>query len=237
MPLTKVRPPVTAISIIDSGTTKAEILNAGGDIDIDVGGVNVMDLTSTTATVAVTLAADAITGEQILLSTQSGAGLTFETQATLARLLTTTAHPLELGANNITGLTIATDGKVELDVEGTSATHLVTKSYVDTQTAAVVTETDFNHTQAATGHLDIPTSTGTNLVLNWGVNGVVPNNADTVVTFDKAFPNAFFGGLVTPTTRANHDGTMEVFANTLSTMTVHSSLDKSSGFFWFAIGY
>lgn len=239
MALTKVRPPVTEISLIDSGTTAVTILSAGGNIDIDVAGVSVLDISSTAVTVApaITLDADLITGESVVLATAAGAGATLDTAATLARLLTTSAHPLELGANNLTGLTIATDAKVELDVEGTAINHLVTKAYVDAVSTSGVQTADIEATTATTGSISIPNDTGNNIIINWGSNGSVANNSVTAVTFDTAFPTALLIGLCCSTTQANHDGTMSVISKLTTGMSVHSSLDKSSGFDWIAIGY
>lgn len=239
MALTTVRPPVTDISLLSSGTTAVTILSAGGDIDIDVAGADVIDISSTTVLIdpLVTLEADLFDGEQILLATTSGAELTLETQGLLARLLTTNGFPLELGANGITGLTIATDGKVELDVDGTATNHLVDKGYVDTQVGAAIDESDMVATLTSPGSIQIPNSTGSDIIINWGENGVVANNSVTTVTFDTAFGTALLMGICCSTTQANHDGTMSVINKTLTTMDVHSSLDKSSGFDWIAIGY
>ena len=239
MALTKVRSPVAEIDLIASGTTNVTIASAGGDVQMVVAGVTVLDVTSTTLVLpdAIRLTSKLFTTEAISFATTSGAEMTIQTEALVGTIETTNGFPLELGANGITGLTIATDGKVELDVEGTAVNHLVTKAYIDALTAGVTSEADFVHTQASTGSLEIPTSTGTNLVLNWGKNASVANNSQTVVTFDSPFSNAMFVGFVTPTTSANHDGTMEVFVQGLTSMTIHSSLDKSSAFDWLAIGY
>lgn len=238
MALTKVRPPVTDISIIDNGTTEVNIPTAGADIDINVAGANVMDISSTTVLIdpLVTLDADNIAGEQVLLATTSGAALTFETQALLARLLTTSAHPLELGANNITALTVDTAGKVELDVEGTAVNHLVTKSYIDGLAGGAISTTDVVATLTSDGSVTLPTDSG-DLIINWGTNGVVGDGAVVTKTFDTPFTTAFFVGFASPSTSANHDGTLAIISTGLTSMDVQSSLDKASGFYYLAIGY
>jgi hypothetical protein len=153
-------------------------------------------------------------------------------------MLTTSAHPLELGANNITGLTIATDGKVELDVVGTAVNHLIDKAYVDAAAGGTVAEADFTHTQAVTGSIHIPTSTGTDLVLNWGKEAtILSGGVGNTVTFNEAFANAFFVGFATADTVANHDGCIHVVSPTLSNMIVRSSTGKTTGAYWIAIGY
>ena len=239
MALTKVRPPVSDISEISFTTSSVVIPSAGGDINIDVAGVNIMDLSSTTVLVdpAITLEAELFSGEQILLDTVAGAGITFETQGALARLLTTTAHPLELGANSITGLTIATDGKVELDVDGTAANHLVDKDYVDTQVATATAGSDFDFNALTNGSFTVPNDTVTPWIINWGVSPSISNTA-TAVTFNKAFPNAAFVGIAC---RQNGTSSLESAAhvNTLTTtgMNVVNSGGTSSPVGYIAIGY
>ena len=51
MALTKARPPVTAINQMKNTTTVIDIPTAASDIDIDVAGLNVVDIGSTTITI------------------------------------------------------------------------------------------------------------------------------------------------------------------------------------------
>jgi len=239
MPLTKVRPPVTDISLLSNTTTQINIPSAAADIDIDVAGINVMDIGSTTIVVdpAVTLDSDLITGEQYTMATAAGASATLETQAALARLLTTSAHPLELGANSITGLTIATDGKVELDVEGTANNHLVSKLFVDTAIAGVTGSADFDFNAITNGSFSVPNDTANDWIINWGVSPSI-SNTQTAVTFNTAFPNGAFVGIAC---RQNGTSSLESAAhiNSLTTtgMNVVNSGGTSSPVGYIAIGY
>lgn len=239
MALTKARPPVTDISQMANGTTVVDIPTAAADIDIDVAGLDVIDLGSTTITIddLVTLVANTITGESVSLSTSGGAAGSAITDATDLTIGTTSAHPLLLMANSITGLTMGTDGKVALGVDGTGATHLVDKGYVDTQVALAATLTDIDATMAVTGHITIPNSTGNDLIINWGAMGSASNNADTTVTFDQAFANAFFGGVATSTETGGTDGALTIHNGGLTTMDIHNDTDKTSNGFYIALGY
>lgn len=239
MALTKARSPVTDIDQMGFGTTTVVITSSGGPIDVDVAGVNILDLTSTTAIFnpVIPVTADDFNSEVVTLTTSGGAGAVLETQATLASLRTTTAHPLEIGANSITGLTVATDGKVELDVVGTATNHLVDKNYVDTLIALQTALADTTATAATNGSISIPNSTGTEIIFNWGVTASI-SNTQAAVTFDTAFPNAAFIGLAT---RQNGTASLESSAhiNTLTTtgMNVVNSGGTSSPVGWIAIGY
>lgn len=239
MPLTKVAPPVTNISQMAFGTTVINIPSAGADIDIDVAGTDVADISDTGLVVddAIEVTARDILGELITLATSGGAGALLRTTASLMEFITTTAHPAVFGANNNQNLIAEIDGTVTLDTSGSAVDSLIDKAYADAIAAAAPTLNDMDATAADPGHITFPNSTGNDLIFNWGTNPSVLNNSQTVVTFEQAYSSAFLIGLVTPTTSDNHDGTMEVFANSLTTMTIHSSLDHSSAFAWFSIGF
>ena len=193
MALTKVRSPVSDISLMSLGTTDITITSAGGPIDIDVGGVNIVDYTSTTVIYdpAIPVTAKDFNTEVILLATVAGASAVLKTTATEAILETTTAHPLELGANSINGITIETDGKATLEVEGTAIGHLVTKAYVDAVApSGAVALADLVSSNVINGSVQIPNSTGSDLIFNWGVTA--SSVGTTAVVFDTAFTTAFF---------------------------------------------
>ncbi len=240
MALTKVRVPVADISLLSNGTTQIDIPTAAADVDVDVAGVDVIDLGQTTITIddLVTLVVQNVLSEIVTLETAGGAEGIVQTEAARMQVGATTLDPLEIITNNIARLTVAAAGTIVLGTVGVNPTELIDKAYVDgASPAASVALADVVVVNATTGSAIIPNSTGNDLIFNWGTNPLVFNNSNTVVTFDKAFDNAFFVGFAQPTTSDNHDGTMEVFANTLTTMTIHSSLDHSSAFSWFSIGF
>ncbi|MHC5059315.1 MAG: hypothetical protein ACYTKD_32070 [Planctomycetota bacterium] len=107
MALTKVKALVSEISLLANTTTTIDIPSAAGNIDINVAGLNVIDLAGTTITVddLVTLIANKITSEEIDLSTVSGAAGTMVTDATKMQVGTTSAHTTEIIANALPALT------------------------------------------------------------------------------------------------------------------------------------
>jgi hypothetical protein len=219
------------------GTTSVVITATGGPLDIDITGLDVMDMTSTTVIVddLVTVTANNFDTEVVTLSTVGGAAAVLETQATLASLRTTSAHPLELGANSITGLTIATDGKVELDVVGTATNHLIDKGYVDTQVTAVLT--GILGLAATAGNLRIPNNSGNDIIINWGVTASLANSTE-VVTFTRAFPSAFFVGFATKNQAGLGDQRpANVSGGGLTTMSVHNAGPAPATINWLAIGF
>jgi hypothetical protein len=237
MALTKVRLPVADIAAISSGTSGVTILSAGGNIDVNVAGVDVLDLTSTTATVGVTLIADVITGEAISLATAGGAAASIATGLSSLTVQTTSAHTLVLGANSTTGMTVGTDGKVTLGVQGTAATHLVNKSYVDTAIALAPALTDMVFAATSPGSLTIPNSTGNDLIINWGITASLSNTFATV-TFDTAYPNAVLCALATDVIGPTREASSHVNAVTLTNMqVVQSGSGASRPVYWLAIGY
>lgn len=239
MALTRVRSPITAIDEMSFGTTSIVIPSTGGPIDIDVTGLNVMDMTSTTVDVddLVTLTANLFATEVVTLATSGGAEGTIFTDATTMTLGTTTPHVTNIQADGVVGLTALVTGQVALGTVGSGVDRLVDKDYVDTADALALSLSNITATIASTGSITIPNSTGNDLIINWGKNGSVANNTNTVVTFDTAFTSAQFVGFAQPTTSQNHDGTMETFTQGLTTMTIHSSLDQTSAFDWLAIGF
>lgn len=239
MALTKVRSPVTDVSEMANGTTTVVITSAAGPVDIDIGGLDHVDMTTTTCIFddLVTVTANSLQTESVSVDTAAGASATLETQAGLAKLGTDSAHPLELYANAITAMTVDTAGKVELDVVGTATNHLVDKNYVDLADAAASQLSDTVANTVTNGSIELPNSTGDNIIINWGVSATISNTQIGVV-FDTAFPNAAFVGHAT---RQNGTSSLESSAhiNSLTTtgMNVVNSGGTTSPVGWIAIGY
>lgn len=239
MALTKVRSPVTDISLLSLGTTDIEIESAGGPIDINVAGNDIVDYTSTTVIYdpAIAVTAKDFNTEVITVDTTAGANAVFQTTATEASIETTTAHPLELGANSTLGMTIETDGKTTLEVEGTAIGHLVTKAYVDAAISTnVLTLANVVVNDVINGSLVLPNSTGNDLILNWGVTASIAGIGSPVtVTFDTAFSSSFFAGSATRVL-ANGEAAAHYFNPGTTTMQVVNTGSASSPVAWFAIG-
>ena len=235
--LTKVRVPVSDIAKIIFGTSQVQIPSSGADINVTVSGNSIMDYQTTGAifNAAKIFTAKQITGETVLLATAAGASANLSTTGTKGQLKTTSAHPLELAANSVVGATIGTDGKVTLGVQGTSGTHLVNKTYVDSvggSFAAIVA------TLATTGQVSIPNSTGTNLIIKWGqTNGL---GQLTQVTFGTAFPNAIYIAIACPVQNvfAGSDGQFGVYNLQLTGFQINQSNRGASTYphTWLAIG-
>lgn len=194
MALTKVQPPVTAISEMESGTTDLKILSAGGDFDLNVAGVDVADISSTVFTIddLVELVARKLTAEAITLATSGGAAGTVETDANKLEIGTTTLNPVDLVMNSISSLVLEVDQKVTLGTVGTDPTDLIDKNYVDTADALAAVITNTAATIGQSGLDD-----GTNeVIIKWGVIAGAGN--PTTVTFAQAYPNALFVVVLTP---------------------------------------
>jgi hypothetical protein len=186
MALTKVRLPVADIQNISNGNSKVEIATASGDAVVTVAGTTVGTFSSSGLDLGgLTVVADTLEGEIVSLS-QGAVASKIEAAVSQGIVGTTSAHPFSLIANAIEGLSIATDGKVSLGVEGTANGHLVTKEYVDNAAGA----SGNTATLASEGHVSIATTSG-DLIINWGtVSG--DNSSLIPVTFNQAFPTAAF---------------------------------------------
>ena len=237
MALTKVQPPVTAISEMEFGTTNIEITSTGGPIDVNVAGLDVVDLTSTTITVddLVTLIAKKLTTEVVTVATAAGADGVIKTDATKMQAGTTDLSPLEILMNNVAQMTFQTSGKVGLTVVGTAAGELIDKNYVDVGDAASATVTNTLTTIGASSLA----GTGGTLLLKWGVIAGAGN--PTPVVFASAFPNALFNVQITPEDAGtpNSDG----WASTTSRSVTGFDITPASrggaytgNWNWFAIG-
>lgn len=243
MPLTKARPPVTAISQMANTTTVIDIPTAASDINIDVAGLDVIDIGSTTITVddLVTLVANTITSEDFIASTAAGAALQLLTNGTEGGLRTTSAHPMVLGANALDNLTAETTGRVTLGTVGTLAAELVDKNYVDTEITSAGAGAN-TALLAAEGYCRFPTTTGDEFVVQWGKENLVTINGSTVITLPYTYPNAQFGAFV----ENEQDGmgakeaTAQVSSLTTSAFTLfHAGGDGSLNrdYYWISIGY
>lgn len=204
MPLTKAQPPVTAINELIFGTTNVDIPSAGADIDVNVAGVDVADISSTVYTIddLVTLVARKLTAEVITIATSGGSDGILQTDATKMQVGTTDSTPLEVLMNNIARLTVQTDGKIALATVGTAADELIDKNYVDAGDASAAVITNTAATIGQSGLDD-----GTNeVILKWGI--IAGAGTPTTVTFASAYPNALFVVVLTPQDAgtANSDG-------------------------------
>ena len=236
MALTKARPPVTAVSTVENTTTKIDIPSAAGPVDINIAGLNVLDLTATTAIFddLVTLTANLFTGESIILSTSGGATATAVTEATKGKMGTTTSHILELLQNNLARMTLNVDGTVSLATVGTAVGHLVDKAYVDA--ASDLVKADIVAVNAKPGSIRIPTSLGIDFKVNWGETGIL-NNATTTETFNLAFASSALVGFATRSSTDDKDDNAAHVGNlTLTTVDVTSAGDGTS-VFWIVFGF
>lgn len=239
MALTKVRPPVTAISKLDNTTTVIDIPGAAADIDIDVAGLDVIDLGQTTITIddLVTLAVQNVLSELMTLQTAGGAEGTVETGATEMKIGTTTLDPLEILTNAIPRMTVAATGAVVLGVTGVNADELVDKNYVDTSSPNLsIALADLIVSNTTTGSAQIPNSTGNDFIFNWGLTASISSTSE-VVTFDTPFPNAIFVGFATRNIVTQGDNAAHAGNYTLTTMEVSQTGSAASTVAWLAIGF
>jgi hypothetical protein len=237
MALTKVSALVSEISKLLFGTTKVEIASSGGPIDIDVAGINVVDITTTEVTLdaLVTLITDKIISETILIGTPAGADARLATSATETKMGGTTSFPVEILQNNIPRLTIGTDGKITLDIQGTATNQLIDKAYVDAAAPDPNTVT-----VATNGQIIFPNPGGDDIIVKWGVKTGSGSRTITFADDTAAFPNAISTVLATPqnTGSANSDGWWGV-ESLATTGFVFNSANRGSyggSVNWIAIG-
>lgn len=241
MALTKVRVPVADIQQIENGTSNIAIATAAGDLVVTRAGTTIATFDSTGMTFGSTLTVvvDNITSEQIDLATTAGAAATIQTNATDLSIETTSAHPVVLGANSTDALTIATDGKVALSVDGTDANHLIDKGYVDALVATVPTLAGIVLAETATGSIQIPTSTGNDFILNWGITASLSKGSGlTAQTFDTAFPNACLGVVAQRVSTSTGGEAATAVANITTTgFDITPTFTSASTSYWLAWGY
>lgn len=239
MALTKVRPPVTAISKLENTTTVVNIPTAAADIDIDVAGLDVLDIGQTEITVddLVTLISKNILTELMAIKTAAGAEGVVNTNATEMKVGTTTLDPLEILTNNIPRMTVAATGAVTLDIVGANGDELVDKDYVDTSSpASSVALANLIAANTTTGSVQIPNSTGNDLIINWGQTASIASTSE-VVTFDTPFPNAIFVGFATRNIVTQGDNATHAGNYSLTQMTVSNTGSAASTVAWLAIGF
>ena len=138
-----------------------------------------------------------------------------------------------------TALTVGTDRKVTLDVQGTADKHLIDKKYVDDQFGASTAQLTEN------GYQKLPNG----LILQWGTTAAGTDNTGNpattgiLVTFPIPFPNGCLNlvtGMINAT--ANNPNYMTHAREITSTnfRMVYDSTDKRSGTIqgsWQAYGY
>lgn len=204
MALTKVKVIVAEIAAITNGTTDIDIPSAGGDIDVNVSGADVIDIAETSITIddLVTLVVQNISSEILTLATQSGAEGLVQTTATDMEVGTTNTNSLALMVNSVPGLTLDSTGKATLATVGTLGAQLIDKDYVDAATPGAATATS-----AVSGELTIPTA-GDDLIIKWGVKSGTGSRTITFSDDTSSFPTAIYTVVVTPqnTGSANSDG-------------------------------
>lgn len=236
MALTKVRLPVADIAAISDGTSNVTVEGSGGDVTVDVAGVNIGTFSATGLDLGA-LNLDAGVVEASHVHVDDGTVHTHMLiSGTEGAIGTSTAHALGVYANAIKALTVETDGQVQLGVEGTATNHLVTKSYVDG--ASGVTPASLDTNGATSGHFIIPGTTDS-IIVNWGITAPI-NSASgaTGVTFDEPFPNSFLIAVVSRNIASVGADNAVNWANGSTTgMDVYQTGSAVSPVSYIAIGY
>lgn len=110
----------------------------------------------------------------------------------------------------------------------------------DADASAALTTLGFSGTIADPGTITIPNGSANNLILKWGVSGVLPNGGSAIVTFATAFPNACLRVLVGPIVSGTNTSAFSVGAYNLSASqfiaTNNSGSSGSAQAAWIAIG-
>jgi hypothetical protein len=236
MPLTKVRLPVADIQRISNGSSNVDIPTASGNVTVTATGVLAATFGSTANTLhRPTVVTNLDDVENVDLTVSGGATGVLEAIASAIRLWTTSGHTLILGANSIVGMTIGTDGRVTLGVEGNAASHVVSKAYVDAAAAAAIAGITASLTSP--GHISIPTNTSP-LIINWGITANLSKSFENV-TFDEAFPNAALAAFCSTRMNNNSSVNASLVDNVTTTgMTVRQTQGSpSSPVYWMAIGF
>lgn len=239
MALTKVRPPVTEISELANGTTIIDIPTSASDIDVDVAGLDVIDLGQTTITVddLVTMTVKNVIGEILTLATSGGAAGILQTDANKLEIGTTSTDPVEIISDNVARLTVQAGGPVTLGSQGVADTDLINKLYVDTSASSLtVLLADMISANTTTGSIVIPNSTGNDLIINWGQTASIASTSE-VVTFDTEFPNAIFVGFATRNIVTQGDNACHAGNYSLTQMTISQTGSGASTVAWLAIGF
>lgn len=235
MALTKVKDLVAEIGTLANATTEVSITGAGGDIENTVAGVTIGTFSSTGLDLGtLRLTSQDITAEDVRL-TNGVVAARLDADGTELNLETTSAHPVVIGANSIDALTVATDGKVTLGVDGTAAGHLIDKGYVDNLITGVASLSDIIFAATSTGSLQIPTD-GDDFIINWGITASIAETNEAVV-FDTAFPNAVLGAFTCRIAPASREDSTNVNSVTTTGMNVAQTGGNASQVYWMAFGY
>lgn len=236
MALTKVKVIVAEIAAITNGTSTIDIPSAGGDIDVNISGADVIDIAETSITIddLVALVVQNISSEIITLSTTAGSDGVVQTTATEMQVGTTDTTDLDLMVNSVPVMSLDSTGKVTLNTTGTLGDQLIDKDYVDAATPGAATTTS-----ATSGQLLIPTS-GDDIIIKWGVKSGTGTRIVTFADETAAFPSALYTVVATPqnTGAANSDGWWGVESLSVTGFTWNSANrgGYSGNVNWLAIG-
>ena len=133
-----------------------------------------------------------------------------------------------------TALTVDTDRKVTLDVQGTEDKHLIDKKYVDDQFSASTA------LLAESGYQKLPSG----LIMQWGVSErTTARQEDEEITFPLAFPTACLNVVAIADRLTFKGGNLSLYLKGFTTTTatfVYDSDDKnyeSTAVRWQAYGY
>ena len=133
-----------------------------------------------------------------------------------------------------TALTVGTDRKVTLDVQGTADKHLIDKKYVDDQFGASTAQLTEN------GYQKLPSG----LIMQWGVSDrTTAFQEEEVVTFPLAFPTACLNVVGIPDRDSFNDGDLGLYIKEFTTTTATFIYDSDKKTYpdtairWQAYGY
>jgi hypothetical protein len=140
----------------------------------------------------------------------------------------------KVGVTINTALTVNTDRKVTLDVQGTADKHLIDKKYVDDQFNASTAQL------AESGYQKLPSG----LIMQWGVSDrTTAYQEEETITFPLAFPTACLNVVGIPDRLTFKGGNLALyltgFTNTTATFMYDSDrkLFQGTAIRWQAYGY
>tara|TARA_R110001592_G_scaffold354425_1_gene654037 strand:+ start:376 stop:1059 length:684 start_codon:yes stop_codon:yes gene_type:complete len=133
-----------------------------------------------------------------------------------------------------TALTVGTDRKVTLDVQGTADKHLIDKKYVDDQFSASTAQL------AENGYQKLPSG----LIMQWGVSDrTTARQEDEEITFPLAFPTACLNVVAIADRLTFKSGNLSLYLKGFTTTTATFVYDsdnanyESTAVRWQAYGY
>tara|TARA_R110002096_G_scaffold110474_1_gene241380 strand:- start:990 stop:1673 length:684 start_codon:yes stop_codon:yes gene_type:complete len=133
-----------------------------------------------------------------------------------------------------TALTVGTDRKVTLDVQGTADKHLIDKKYVDDQFSASTAQL------AENGYQKLPSG----LIMQWGVSErTTARQEDEEITFPLAFPTACLNVVAIADRLTFKSGNLSLYLKGFTTTTATFVYDsdnanyESTAVRWQAYGY